>query len=135
MTIGYQGRTLDEFLDALLAAGVRQVVDVRALPLSRRKGFSKTPLRLALEAKGIGYVHVRSAGNPFRGDETAAQAILAKYRKHLAAAPGVVSEVAEAALKMPSALLCMERAPHDCHRSIIADALAAPAHGLAVRHL
>ena len=47
-TIGYEGATVDEFLTALRDAGVKRVIDVRALPLSRRAGFSKSPLRAAL---------------------------------------------------------------------------------------
>ena len=52
-TIGYEGATVGEFLDAVKRAGVSQVIDVRALPLSRRPGFSKSPLRAALEEAGI----------------------------------------------------------------------------------
>ena len=47
-TIGYEGTTMDEFITALQRAGVERVIDVRALPLSRRPGFSKTPLTGAL---------------------------------------------------------------------------------------
>lgn len=134
MTIGYQGRTLDQLVADLVSAGVRQVVDVRALPLSRRKGFSKTPLRTALEAQGIGYVHLRSAGNPFRAQDASAADILAQYREHLEGAPDIVAEVADAAMAMPSALLCMERHAHECHRSVIAQQLANTKR-VAVKHL
>jgi len=58
-TIGYEGTTMDEFLAALKAAGVERLIDVRALPLSRRPGFSKSPLRAALEEVGIKYVHLK----------------------------------------------------------------------------
>ena len=49
------------------AAGVERVIDVRALPLSRRPGFSKTPLRGALEEAGIEYVHLKALGTPAEG--------------------------------------------------------------------
>ena len=65
-TVGYEGRTPDELIELLARKGVRRVVHVRALPLSRRRGFSKTPLREALGAHGIDYVHLRDAGNPYR---------------------------------------------------------------------
>ena len=52
-TIGYESTTMDEFLAALKGAGVERLIDVRALPLSRRPGFSKSPLRAALEEVGI----------------------------------------------------------------------------------
>ena len=56
-----------EFLSALQEAGVQRVIDVRALPLSRRPGFSKTPLRLALKEAGIDYVHLKALGTPSEG--------------------------------------------------------------------
>ena len=52
-TIGYEGTTMAEFIGALKAAGVERVIDVRALPLSRRPGFSTTPLNGALAEAGI----------------------------------------------------------------------------------
>src|SRR5207237_10033602 len=66
-TIGYQGATVGEFLAALRQAGIEQVIDVRALPLSRRPGFSKSPLRAALEEAGINYVHLKALGTPADG--------------------------------------------------------------------
>ena len=66
-TIGYEGATMDEFLAALQGAGVQRVIDVRALPLSRRPGFSKSPLRAALEEAGIEYVHLKALGTPADG--------------------------------------------------------------------
>ena len=66
-TIGYEGATMGEFLSALQEARVGQVIDVRAVPNSRRPGFSKTPLRNALAEAGIGYVHLRALGTPAAG--------------------------------------------------------------------
>jgi len=66
-TIGYESATVPEFLEALRAAGVEQVIDVRAVPNSRRPGFSKTPLRNALAEAGMDYVHLRALGTPAAG--------------------------------------------------------------------
>src|SRR3954451_21230653 len=66
-TIGYEGATMDEFIGALQRAGVERLIDVRALPLSRRPGFSKTALKGALEEAGIDYVHLKSLGTPAEG--------------------------------------------------------------------
>ena len=66
-TIGYEGATQGEFLAALEAAGVKRIIDVRAVPNSRRPGFSKTPLRNALAEAGIDYVHLRALGTPADG--------------------------------------------------------------------
>ena len=65
-TIGYEGSTVGEFIAALKQACVSQVIDVRALPLSRRPGFSKSPLRAALEEAGIEYVHLKALGGAGR---------------------------------------------------------------------
>ena len=70
-TIGYEGVTQAEFLGALEGAGVERIIDVRALPLSRRPGFSKTPLRTALAEFGIDYVHLKALGTPPEGREAA----------------------------------------------------------------
>ena len=66
-TIGYEGTTVPEFLAAVQNAGVERVIDVRAIPNSRRPGFSKTPLRNALAEAGIDYVHLRALGTPAEG--------------------------------------------------------------------
>ena len=65
-TIGYEGATVGEFLAALEKAGVKRVIDVRALPSSRRPGFSKSPLGAALGEAGIDYVHLKALGTPLR---------------------------------------------------------------------
>lgn len=122
-TIGYEGRSLSDFLDALHGAGVARLIDVRALPLSRRKGFSKTPLREALAGRQIEYVHVRDAGNPFRHAATGSSSLTA-FRAYLEGAPGIVDLVLAAMAGARSALLCMEADPAACHRSILARAVA-----------
>src|SRR3954469_10422212 len=64
-TIGHEHPTdTTPVLEALRAAGVRRLVDVRELPLSRRRGFSKTALAAALASAEIEYEHVRELGNP-----------------------------------------------------------------------
>jgi uncharacterized protein (DUF488 family) len=64
-TIGYEYHTdTTSLIEALRAAGVRRLVDVRELPLSRRRGFSKTALAAALATAQIEYQHVRELGNP-----------------------------------------------------------------------
>ena len=66
-TIGYEATTVGEFVAALQQAGVERVIDVRAIPNSRRPGFSKTPLSRALAEVGIDYVHLRALGTPADG--------------------------------------------------------------------
>src|SRR5215210_6197828 len=129
-TIGYERRELDEFVALLGSAGIERVIDVRQLPLSRRRGFSKTPLAAALADAGIEYVHLRSAGNPFRHAKVN---ILGLYKAHLRRSPETVDEVVDATNGQRSALLCLERDPADCHRGILAAEIAR--RGIAVQHL
>jgi len=120
-TIGYEGRELDEFIGELKAHQIDRVIDVRELPLSRRAGFSKTPLHDALEALDVEYVHLKIAGNPYRKDPGD---VLAKYKRYLADTTPAVTAVVDAARGHRAALLCYERAPADCHRSILAKRVA-----------
>jgi uncharacterized protein (DUF488 family) len=132
-TIGYEGATVPEFIAALQKAGVERVIDVRALPLSRRPGFSKTPLKNALEESGIEYVHLKALGTPAEG-RTAARAGRYEDLKRIYAGqlelPEAIAQSAqmlELAREKPSALLCMEREPAHCHRTLLLDAVAADA--------
>ena len=127
-----------EFLAALEQAGVERVIDVRALPLSRRPGFSKSPLRAALAEAGIDYVHLKALGTPSDG-RSAARAgrredLERIYAGQLALPEAIVAaaQMRELATEKPSALLCYEREPSACHRSLL---LAAVARDAAVTHL
>jgi uncharacterized protein (DUF488 family) len=137
-TIGYEGATVSEFLAAVSRAGVKRVIDVRALPLSRRPGFSKTPLRAALEEAGIEYVHLKALGTPADG-RAAARAGRHKDMERIYAgqlelpeAMAQGAQMIELAREKPSALLCFEREPAHCHRTLLLDAVAA---GAEVVHL
>ena len=124
-TIGYEATTMGEFIAALTSAGVQRVIDVRALPLSRRPGFSKTPLRGALAEVGIDYVHLRALGTPPAGREAARKGRQAEleeiYAGQLELPEAIVqgAEMVALAAGAPSALLCFERAPGGCHRSLL----------------
>ena len=132
-TIGYEGVTQGEFLAALKGAGVARVIDVRALPLSRRPGFSKTPLKNALAEVGIDYVHLRALGTPPEGREAARKGrhdeLKRIYAGQLELPEAIVAgaQMRELAAEKPSALLCFERAPEGCHRSLLLKAVAAEA--------
>jgi uncharacterized protein (DUF488 family) len=119
-TVGYEGRTVEQFLSTLRNAGVTRVIDVRELPLSRKKGFSKSPMKAALEAQGIEYIHLRDAGNPYRDKRNDIKLCLALYRKHLNETPEVIELLKEHLEGQTVALLCVESEPQHCHRSILA---------------
>lgn len=124
-TIGYEGVTQADFLATLSAARVAQVIDVRALPLSRRPGFSKTALRGALAEASIRYVHMKPLGTPAEGREAARKGRMAELERIYAGQLALPEALAAAAqlralvAESPSALLCYERDPAGCHRSLL----------------
>ncbi len=125
-TIGYEGKTQAEFLDELEAAGVRLVLDVRAVAASRRPGFSKTALAGGLRERGIDYLHLRALGTPADGRQAARAGRIAEMRAIYAgqletpeAALAMEQALSEAAAR-PSALLCYESGAPECHRSMLA---------------
>jgi uncharacterized protein (DUF488 family) len=63
-TLGYEGLTVEAFITRLQAAQVKTVVDVRELPLSRKKGVSKSAFCAALSAHGMAYLHAPALGCP-----------------------------------------------------------------------
>ena len=129
-TIGYEGVTQSEFLAALAAAGVKRVIDVRAIPNSRRPGFSKTPLRNALAEEGVNYVHLRALGTPADGRAAARAGRHAELERiyagqlELPEAMAQSAQMLDLAAETPSAILCYERDPAECHRSLLLDAVA-----------
>jgi uncharacterized protein (DUF488 family) len=129
-TIGYEGTTVPEFVAALQKARVERVIDVRALPLSRRPGFSKSPLKAALQEAGIEYVHLKALGTPAEG-RAAARAgrhadLVRIYAGQLELPEAIAQsgQMLELAREKPSALMCMEREPAHCHRTLLLDAVA-----------
>ena len=129
-TIGYEGTTVPEFIAALKTAGVERVIDVRALPLSRRPGFSKSALRAALADAGIEYVHLKALGTPAEGRAAARAGRHADLERIYAGQLELPEAIAQSAQMLdlarekPSALLCMERDPKHCHRTLLLDAVA-----------
>jgi len=132
-TIGYEGATMGEFLAALQSAGVERLIDVRAVPNSRRPGFSKTPLKNALAEIGVDYVHLRALGTPAAGREAARAGRRDELERIYAGQLETPEALAEGAMMLdlarekPSALLCYERDPACCHRTLLWQALASDA--------
>ena len=128
-TIGYEGATLPAVVDALQAAGVTLLVDVRAAARSRRPGFAKTRLAAGLAAAGIAYRHLPALGTPAEGREAARKGrhdVLERVyagQLELPEAIAAGAQMLDLAAERPSALLCFEREP-GCHRSLLIDAVA-----------
>ncbi|WP_448664410.1 DUF488 family protein [Sphingomonas sp. CJ20] len=134
-TIGYEATTMGEFIAALQRAGVERVIDVRALPLSRRPGFSKNILAASLHEAGIDYVHLKALGTPKRGRDAAKKGDVATLTEvyadqlELPEAQAQAAQMRALAEEKPSALLCYERDPCHCHRTLL---LAAEGEGAEV---
>jgi uncharacterized protein (DUF488 family) len=129
-TIGYESATVGEFLAALKQAGVERVIDVRADPNSRRPGFSKNLLRNELAEVGIDYVHLRALGTPADGRAAARAGRTGDLKRiydgqlELPEAIAQGAQMIELAKERPSALLCYEREPGGCHRTLLLRAVA-----------
>lgn len=140
LTIGYEGTTIDEVLDTLAAASVALLIDVRAVASSRKPGFSKRQLAAGLEARRIGYVHLRPLGTPKEG-RIAVRAghperMEAIFRAHIAGdePQAALAEATSLARDRRCCLLCFEQDPAHCHRRIVAEMIEAET-GQSVEHL
>jgi uncharacterized protein (DUF488 family) len=127
-TIGYEQTPAKAVLDELEQAGVKLLVDVRAVAASRRPGFSKNQLAAGLDERGISYLHLRGLGTPKEGREAARagkfDALHKIYARHLktAQAKEELDELSALVQKSgPVCILCYERDHRQCHRQWIAE--------------
>ena len=116
---------------ALTGAGVALLADVRALPLSRRPGFSKTALAAALAEAGIEYRHFKALGTPADGRAAARAGRHAELERiyagqlQLPEAMAAGAQLADLARERHVALLCYERDARVCHRTLLREAMLA----------
>ena len=131
-TIGYEQTPSKAVLDELESAGVKLLVDVRAVTSSRRPGFSKNQLAAGLDERGIAYVHLKGLGTPKEGRLAARSGQYAEleriFAKHLKT-PQAKEEMDELSALVkkagPVCLLCYERDHEHCHRRFIAEIIEA----------
>lgn len=117
-----------EFAQHLHNAGVEQLIDVRDLPISRRRGYAKTALSQALSDAGVEYVHVKALGNPKPLRDLYKSGRVAegreRYRQHLVGNHlNDLHQLVALLREKKSALMCVEHDPTTCHRSVIVEAL------------
>lgn len=139
-TIGYEGCTIADLLGALKEARVGLLIDIRAVPRSRKPGFSKRQLAAALDEQGIRYVHLQALGTPKPGRDAVRaghpERMETIFRAHMKG-DQPQAELADAgglAGGSRACLLCFEQDPMQCHRRIVADMIAADT-GQRVMHL
>jgi uncharacterized protein (DUF488 family) len=129
-TIGYEGSTPEKLVATLQAVGVTTLADVRELPLSRKKGFSKSALSEILADAGISYLHFKSLGDPKEGRDAAKSGNLTKFEtvflRHFAEEAGqsAFAKLLMVAKIELTCIMCFERCHVHCHRSYIADEAA-----------
>jgi uncharacterized protein (DUF488 family) len=139
-TAGHSNRSLAELVLLLAGARIRRVADVRRFPCSRRyPHFAIERLAPALEAAGIGYVHLEALGGR-RGTRpgsphVALDTAFRGYADHMEGAEfrAALERLRALARERPTAILCAEARWRDCHRRLIADRLHAD--GARVLHL
>ena len=129
-TIGYERTTIDDFVSRLADAEIEILVDVRELPLSRKKGFSKNGLNAAVREAGIDYLHVKALGDPKPGREAARAGnhdlFVEIFTQHLEGedAQTALTELADTVRGKRICLTCFERHHEGCHRKIVAERLS-----------
>ena len=137
-TIGYEGLSLEQFLELLKANVVEHLVDVREAPISRKVGFAKAALSEAVEHSGIRYSHVRALGCPKpirdRHKETADWGRYTRdFKIYLAGQNDALAELRATVAATRTCLLCYEADYSRCHRTFVADAISGP--GDEIRHI
>ena len=136
-TKGYEQQDIDEVIKQLQQSGVTMLVDVREIPISRKRGFSKTSLSEHLSRNGIKYVHLRELGCPTpirrKLQETGDyDSCFQMHREYLRQNPLELMKLKGLARHWTACLMLRERSPR-CHRSVIVDEPFAG--GVEARHL
>jgi len=142
-TIGYEGRTLEAYLNILLQDGVTLLCDVRRNALSRKYGFSKSTLSKGCEGVGIRYEHLPELGidSSQRKDLSTQESydrLFDQYERDVlprqTGTLGVISGWVASGERI--ALTCYEHLPSQCHRHCVAEALEQQlGAGSATKHL
>ena len=124
-TIGYEGKSIDEFVAQLKKAKVKRVVDVRHITSSRKRDFSKTRLSELLGKSGIEYVGMRDLGTPdeirrfYRGGGDVKE-FRRRYEEYLKKVPEAIDRLESAVKEKTTAIMCYENDIATCHRFVLA---------------
>jgi len=124
-TIGYEGVDIDSFIQQLKDNAVECLIDVRELPLSRKRGFSKTALETRLVAEKIKYVHLKELGSPKRLRDRLKQTcdyrdFFKKMDAYLSSRTDAVESAYQYVRRLVCCLMCFEHIAEQCHRTIVA---------------
>jgi len=141
-TIGYEGLDQRQFMAYLNQHGIEIVADIRRLPLSRKKGFSKTALKEMLNDHGIEYLNIQGLGASKEIREELYQSgnydrFFKNYRKTISNKQDLLETIHMLISQGKKvSLLCYERNPQQCHRKIVAEQIKKTnGNGLQVKHI
>ncbi len=122
-TLGYEGLSIDAFVNHLVECDVHTVVDVREFAFSRRSEFAKTNLEEALALGGIAYIGMPEVGIPTKArkeilEHKSKEELLEYYEAEILPTTGpAAASVASLVAEHNTALICHEEDPGECHRS------------------
>lgn len=126
-TIGYEGLSLEEYLNKLLIYGVRVLCDVRKNAYSQKYGFSKAQLQPACDGVGIRYIHIPELGiesNQRQSLNTQHDydLLFEQYRNTVLTVSDAYLDRIESLIDTNQrvALTCFEKDVNQCHRTQIA---------------
>jgi len=124
-TIGYEGLDISSFVSRLKDNSIECIIDVRAMPLSRKRGFSKTSLSQRLESEDIGYVHFKELGSPKALREGLKQTgdygeFFKKMDEYLSSKKESIEQAYGYVITSNCCLMCFENLAAACHRKIVA---------------
>lgn len=139
-TIGYQGRSSDEFLNKLKQHGITALIDIRGTPHSRKPGFSMKHLAEMAAENSMEYHSFQSLGSPPALRKKLRQnanqnEFMKAFMEHLASQQPDLHGVANISSNTRCCLLCYERDADSCHRKIVASEIAKLNKEMSVIHL
>jgi len=140
-TLGYEGLKTDDLISHLKQKNVEILVDVREIPWSRKRGFSKSQLEAILQKHGIRYVHMKKLGSPSAirkrvKEESNYDYFFNAYKNYVATQIDELKNLQRMTEKAVCCLMCYERNVEMCHRKIIASEVKRiDNNGLKVVHL
>jgi uncharacterized protein (DUF488 family) len=139
-TIGYEGCVLDDVVRTLVGAGTQLLIDVRAVPQSRKPGFSKRLFAATLDQSGIAYVHLQALGTPKAGRDAVRsghpERMVPIFREHMTSdrSQAELAQAKSLVRERRACLMCFERDHTTCHRTLVAEMITAET-GQPVVHL
>ena len=140
-TIGYEGTNIKAFIANLHDNNIEYIIDVRALPLSRKPGFSKTKLAQKLQSADIQYIHLGELGTPkdIREELKLSQDYPTFFKRmniYLSDKQDSIEIAYNHVMNNTCCLMCFEKNASQCHRKIIAEKIKATnGNGLLIKHI